>query len=53
MIQKLGLGEVYAQKAEGLRQWMRNDEDTLLYECTQYDPEGLRLAREWVEVYCK
>ncbi len=47
MIQKLGLGEVYVQKAEQLRQWMRQDEDTLLYECSQFDPEGLRLAQQW------
>ena len=53
MIQKLGLGDAYVQKAESLRQWMRDDEDTLLYECTQFDPEGLRLARAWVGSYCK
>ena len=53
MIQKLGLGDAYVQKAEILRQWMRDDEDTLLYECTQFDPEGLHLAKEWVERYCK
>lgn len=53
MIQKLGLGEAYVNKAEQLRQWMHQDENTLLYECDQFDPEGLRLAREWVEVYCK
>ena len=48
MIQKLGLGDAYVQKAEALRQWMQADENTLLYECGQFDPEGLRLAREWV-----
>ena len=53
MIQKLGLGEAYVQRAECLRQWMRDDENTLLYECSQYDPEGLRLAHEWVGRYCK
>ena len=53
MIQKLGLGEAYVQKAESLRQWMRDGENTLLYECTQFNPEGLRLAREWVGCYCK
>jgi len=47
MIQKLGLGETYVQRAENLRQWMRQDENTLLYECSQYDPEGLRLAQQW------
>ena len=51
MIQKLGLGEAYVQKAESLRRWMRQDENTLLYECSQFDPEGLRLAREWVKEY--
>jgi len=53
MIQKLGLGDAYVQKAEALRQWMRRDENTRLYECTQFDPEGLRLACEWAESYCK
>jgi len=53
MIQKLGLGDAYVQKAEALRQWMRRDENTRLYECAQFDPEGLRLACEWAESYCK
>ena len=53
MIQKLGLGEAYVQKAENLRQWMRDDENTLLYECAQFDPEGLRLAKNWAETYVK
>ena len=53
MIQKLGLGEVYVQRAEALRQWMYQDADTLLYTCTQFDPEGLRLAREWVSTHVK
>ena len=53
MIRKLGLGDVYTQRAEQLRLWMRADEDTVLYECAQFDPEGLRLAREWVGQYCK
>ena len=53
MIRKLGLGDVYTQRAEQLRLWMHADEDTVLYECAQFDPEGLRLAREWVGQYCK
>lgn len=53
MIQKLGLGDAYVQKAEQLRQWMRQDENTLLYECCRFDPEGLRLAQEWVSQYCE
>ena len=53
MIQKLGLGDVYVRKAEQLRQWMRCSEDTVLYECSRFDPEGLRLARQWADRYCK
>lgn len=53
MIQKLGLGEAYVERAENLRQWMRQDENTVLYECSQFDPEGLRLAQEWVGTFCK
>jgi len=51
MIQKLGLGEVYETRAEKLRQWMGEDENTLLYECSQFDPEGLRLAEKWAEEF--
>lgn len=53
MIQKLGLGDAYVQRAEALRQWMRQDENTLLYECGKFDPEGLRLAQKWVTTHCR
>lgn len=53
MIEKLGLGEVYLQRAESLRQWMIQDPDTVLYTCTQFDPEGLRLAREWGKAHAE
>ena len=53
MIQRLGLGDVYVQKAEALRQWMREDKDTMLYECSRFDPEGLRLAQNWVREHIK
>ena len=53
MIQKLGLGEVYVQRAETLREWMRQDENTRLYECGHFDPEGLLLAKNWAETYVK
>lgn len=52
MLQKLGLGDSYVRKAETLRQWMYQDEHTLLYECGQFDPEGIRLAKDWVTQYC-
>ena len=48
MIQKLGLGDVYVRKAEELRKWMREDNGTVLYECGQFDPKGLELAKQWV-----
>ena len=48
MIQKLGLGEVYVSKAEALRNWMHQDPDTMLYQCTQFDPKALELAEQWV-----
>ncbi len=51
MIQNLGLGESYVQKAEALRQWMYRDADTRLYECSQFDPEALRLAQAWAKKY--
>ena len=53
MIQKLGLGEVYRNRAESLRQWMEQDGETVLYTCAQFDPEGLRLAQEWVSEHVK
>ena len=53
MIRNLGLGEAYVTKAEQLRDWMRQDENTLLYECGQFDPEALRLVRQWATEYVK
>lgn len=53
MIEKLGLGDLYIQRAEQLRQWMRQNESTTLYECGQFDPQGLALAGEWVSMHCR
>ncbi len=53
MIRRLGLGEKYTQRAEAMREWMRRDPDTLLYECNQFDPKGLALARQWVQTYVR
>ena len=47
MIRNLGLGESYVTGAEALRQWMRQDPDTVLYECGRFDPEALGLVRQW------
>ena len=49
LIDKLGLIEEYHLAAGKLRQQLRNDPNTLVYECTQYDENALLLARQWVE----
>ena len=46
---KLGLTEEYHLAAGKLRQQLRNNPNTLVYECTQYDENALLLARQWVE----
>lgn len=51
LIEKLGLTEEYNSAAEKLRQQLRNDPNTLVYECTQYDEHALHLARQWAEEY--
>jgi len=53
MIQRLGLGEVYVQRSEELHRWLAEDENTLLYTCSQFDPKGLDLARDWASQYVK
>jgi nucleoside-triphosphatase THEP1 len=52
LTEKLGLTEQYHSAAGKLRQQLRNDPNTLVYECTQYDENALRLARQWAEEYC-
>ena len=49
LIDKLGLTEEYHSAADKLQQQLRNDPNTLVYECTQYDKNALLLARQWVE----
>lgn len=51
LIESLGLTEVYEQAASGLRRRLRDDPDTLVYECSQYDENALRLAKQWAEEY--
>jgi nucleoside-triphosphatase THEP1 len=52
LTEKLGLTEQYHSAAGKLRQQLRNDPNTLVYKCTQYDENALRLARQWAEEYC-
>ena len=53
MIQRLGLGDLYVERSKELHRWMSQDENTLLYTCDQFDPEGLRLTKEWASEYVK
>ena len=49
LIQRLGLSETYARAAESLRDRLKNDGDTLLYECGRFDEQALLLAEHWVK----
>ena len=51
MIRELDLDAQYLQAAEKLRSWMRQDKDTLLYECSQFDPQAAELVRQWKAKY--
>ena len=51
LIDTLGLSEAYRHAADCLRSQLRNDGNTLLYECRQFDEQALRLAEQWVKEY--
>ena len=51
LIRALGLTEEYETAAQNLRKAMQEDENTLLYECGQFDEQALRLAQAWVKEY--
>lgn len=51
LMDAMGLGEEYTRAADSLRSRLRNDENTLLYECGKYDETALRLAAQWAEEY--
>jgi S-ribosylhomocysteine lyase LuxS involved in autoinducer biosynthesis len=51
MTEKLQLRQDYTDAAQALRQQLLADPDTLIYECTQYDENALRLAKRWAEEY--
>lgn len=53
MIRKLGLDKDYELAAESLRARLWLDRETLLYECSQFDPEALRLAQSWVSEFVR
>lgn len=51
LVKALGLTQTYLQAADRLRSRLRNDPDTLLYSCGQFDEHALTLARQWVQEY--
>ena len=51
MVTHLGLTEEYETAAQALRKSLQEDENTLLYECGQFDEQALRLAQGWVKEY--
>ena len=51
LIESLGLTEEYERAAYQLLQRLKTDDDTLVYECGQYDEKALCLVKQWVEEY--
>ena len=51
MVKALGMYEEFLPAAERLRAFLLSDEDTLLYQCGQYDENALLLAQRWVRKY--
>lgn len=51
LIGTLGLTGEYERAASRLREELRGDPDTLLYECGQFDEAALLLAKQWAEEY--
>ena len=51
LVEALGLSEEYTRAADRLRSLLRGDENTLLYECRQFDEQALLLAEQWVKEY--
>lgn len=51
LVERLGLTGEYETAANRLRDYLRDDENTLLYECGQFDENALLLAKAWVKEY--
>ena len=52
LVMALGLSEEYEKAANLLRTRLREDGDTLVYTCSQFDESALLLAQNWVKEYC-
>lgn len=51
LIEALGLSAEYTHTADRLRSRLRDDENTMLYVCSQFDKQALYLAEQWVKEY--
>jgi len=51
LVDALGLTGEYERAAARLRNRLRNDGNTLLYECGRFDEQARRLAEQWVKEY--
>ena len=51
LIETLGLTKEYELAASRLRDYLRGDGGTSLYECGQFDENALRFAEQWAEEY--
>ena len=51
LIEALGLTEEYEQAAQALRQHLKADPNTLVYQCGQFDNTAVALAKQWAEEY--
>lgn len=53
LVRKLGLTAEYEAAAARLREALRADPDTLLYECGQYDDNASLLVEAWAKEYIR
>ena len=53
LVEALELSEEYTHAAARLRSLLQGDENTLLYECMQFDKQALHLAEQWVKEYAR
>lgn len=49
MMDKLSLRQDYIAAVRDLYDLLQNDPDTVIYECTKFDENALRLAGQWAE----
>ena len=51
LVRTLGLSQEYELAAAQLRQQLQKDPETLVYSCTQFDPQTLELTAAWAKEF--